>query len=331
MNLIQFDTIKLVTDTKYISLINNTLFKNDIDLASGEIISIEYRSKNHPDITPFELYIRANYLSHKMTIEFSSKILLVDYPLLISSQTFRQCLTNIDTIGICKLDIDSIIGDCHFSKLHIVKDIELELTPTILGRLNQCTGDYRRYKWQRYKSAIQFARDVKAIDCRESITVYNKEEELVRSENRLFLNKTGSEELILNHFRGKTRFEVKLENKRKIQKELGIANTDYSSVMSCRKNIVLHQFEKIFGSDAPAAGEMKINNIVDYGLWNIIRYHNFDLKSIEQEIKDLRLYEDKTKGAMGKQMKKIKAMMQAYLNQNHNADTILDGIRGLLK
>lgn len=328
---IRFDTVKLVTDTKYISQVNDTLFKNDVDLASGEIISIEYRSKNHSDITPFELYIRANYLSDKMTIEFSSKILLADYPLLISSTTFRQCFTNIETLGICKLDIDGIIGDCYFNKLHIVRDIELELTPDILGRLNQCTGDYRRYKWQRYKSAIQFARDVKAVDCRESITVYNKAVEVARSENKLFLHKTGNEELILNHFRGKTRFEVKLENKRKIQKELGIADTDYHSVMNCRKNIVLTQFEKIFGSDAPATGEMKINNIVDYGLWNIIRYHNFDLKSIEQEIKDLRLYEDKTKGAMGKQMKKIKAMMQAYLNHNYNADSVIDGIRERLK
>lgn len=72
---------------------------------------------------------------------------------------------------------------------------------------------------------------------------------------------------------------------------------------------------------------MQINNIVDYGLWCTIRYHNFDLKSIEQEIKDMKLYEDKTKGAMGKQMKKIRAMMQAYLNQNHHADTVIESIR----
>ncbi|MDL2319669.1 hypothetical protein LJC45_00855 [Alistipes sp. OttesenSCG-928-B03] len=331
MNQIQFDTIKLVTDTKYISRINDALFKNDVDLATGEIISIEYHSHQHQDITPYELYIRANYKSHRMTIELSSKILLADYPLLISIQTFRQCLANIEALGICRLDIDGIIGDCYFNKLHIVKDIALKLTPEILNRLNQCTGDYRRYKWYRYNDAILFTRNVKAIDCRESISVYNKEAEIGLSKNKPFLNKTGETDAILNHFRGKTRFEVKLENKRKIQKELGIANTDYHSVMNCRKNIVLHQFEKIFGSDAPPAGEMKINNIVDYGLWNIIRYHNFDLKSIEQEIKDLRLYEDKTKGAMGKQMKKIKAMVQAYLNQNHTADTIIDGIRGLLK
>lgn len=327
----QIDTIRMVTDTKFISQINDTVFKNDVDLASGEIISSEYRSKNYPAITPYELYIRANFRSNKMTIEFSSKILLVDYPLLICSGTFRQCLSNIESLGLCRLDIDGIIGNCYFNKLHIVRDIDLELTTDILGRLNQCTGDYRRYKWSRYKDGILFTRNVKAVDCREAITLYNKEVEITLPRNDAFLIKTGAAHTILDHFIGKTRLEVQLESKRKIKKELGIEDTDFHSVMNCRKNIVLHQFDKIFGSDALTTGEMKINNIVDYGLWNIIRYHNFSLQSIEQEIKDLRLYEDKTKGAMGKQMKKIKAMMQAYLNQNHAADSVIDGIRKLLQ
>ena len=149
--------------------------------------------------------------------------------------------------------------------------------------------------------------------------------------NKPFLNITDNAASILDYFKGKTRFEVKLENKRKIQKELGIENTDYHSVMNTSKNIILSQFDKIFNSNIPQSDAMQINNIVDYGLWCIIRYHNFDLKSIEQEIKDMKLYEDKTKGAMGKQMKKIKAMMQAYLNQNHDADSVIEGIREKLK
>lgn len=329
--LLKFDTVKFVTSSKYISDIDNGLFKHDIDISTGELISIEFLSQRHLDVTPFELYIRANYSSNRMTIEFSSKILLTDYPLLISSQTFRQCLSNIDMLGICKLDIDNIIKDCYFNKLHICKDIDLTLTPNILNRLNQCTGDYRRYKWYRYTDAIFFTKNVKATDCKEVLTLYNKEIEIALPRNKAFLNKTGNAESIHNCFAGKTRFEVKFVNKRKIQKELGIENTDYHSVMNASSNIFLSQFDKIFSSNIPQSDTMEINNIVDYGLWCIIRYHKFDLKSIEQEIKDMKLYEDKTKGAMGKQMKKIRAMMQAYLNKNHDADTIIEGIREKLK
>ena len=327
---LKFDTIRFVTKTKYLSTPTKDLFKHDVDIDTGELISIEYQPHKHADITPFELYIRANYRSNRMTIEFSSKILLADYPLLISSQTFRQCLSNIEILGICKLDIDGIIEDSYFNKIYITKDIDLPLTPEILNRLNQCTGDYRRYKWYRYTDAILFTKNVKAEDCRESISIYNKEVEINLSRNKPFLNLIDNPASILNHFEGKTRFEVKLENKRKIQKELGIEHTDYQSVMNTQKNIILSQFDKIFSSNIPQSNTMEINNIVDYGLWCIIRYHNFDLKSIEQEIKDMKLYEDKTKGAMGKQMRKIRAMMQAYLNQNHDADTVIEGIRAKL-
>ncbi|MBB4034128.1 hypothetical protein GGR21_000013 [Dysgonomonas hofstadii] len=328
---LKFDTIKLVTKSKYISNINDEVFKHDVDTAIGELISVEFHSQGHNDITPFELRIKTNYRSNRMTIEFSSKILLDDYPLLISERTFNQCLSNIEMLGICKLDIDSIIEDSYFNKLHVTQDIDLELTPEILNMLNQCTGDYRRYKWNRYQDAILFTRNVKAEDCRESISIYNKEVEINLSRNKPFLNMTGNAASILDYFKGKTRFEVKLENKRKIQKELGIENTDYHSVMNASKNIILTQFDKIFNSNIPQSDTMQISNIVDYGLWCIIRYHNFDLKSIEQEIKDMKLYEDKTKGAMGKQMKKIRAIMQAYLNQNHDADTVIEGIRKMLK
>ncbi len=328
---IKFDTIKLITNSRHINQPNISLFQSEVDITTGELISIAYHSHHHPDITPYKLYIYANYKSQRISIEFSSKILLSDYPLMISANTFRQCLANIEALGICRLDIDGIIADCYFNKLHIAKDIDLQLTPAILDRLNQCTGDYRRYKWRRYDTAILFSRNVQAVDCRDSITIYDKTAELSRYPNKAFLSKTGNTDSILDYFANKTRLEVKLENKRKIQKELDIENTDYQSVMNCQKNIVRAQFDKVFGSEVPATSKMEINNIGDYGLWCAIRYHNFDLQRIEQEIKDIRLYGDKTKGAMGKQMKKIKAMMQAHLNQSYAADSVIDGIREKLR
>ena len=132
---LKFDTVRFVTKTKYLSNPNKYLFKHDIDIDTGELISIEYQSRNHAETSPSELYIRANYRSNRMIIGFSSKLLLNDYPSLISSQTFRQCLSNIGKLGICELDIDGIINDCYFNKLHITKDINLPLTSEILNRL----------------------------------------------------------------------------------------------------------------------------------------------------------------------------------------------------
>ncbi|EXY77099.1 hypothetical protein M124_4002, partial [Bacteroides fragilis str. 3988T(B)14] len=199
------------------------------------------------------------------------KILFKDYPLLISAQTFRQCLLNIENLNICKLDIDKIIENCYFNKLHITKDVDLKLTSEILDRLNQYNGEYRRYKWHRYTDGILFTKDVKAVDCRESITIYNKEAEISLYRNKTFLKQTGAEQSILNYFQGKTRFEIKLDNKRKIMKELEISNTDFHSVMNTNKNILLSLFNKIFDADTShKSNTIQINNIVDYGLWCII-------------------------------------------------------------
>ncbi len=77
----------------------------------------------------------------------------------INSALFRQCLANIAYLGICKLDIDGIVEDCYFNKLHITKDIDLQVTPEILDRLNQCTGvdhhlQQRRGDWIIQKQGI---------------------------------------------------------------------------------------------------------------------------------------------------------------------------------
>lgn len=263
---LKFDTVKFVTDSRYITNINKYLFKHNVDIETGEIISMEFNSQRHLDITPHKLYISVNYRSGRTVIEFSSKILLSDYPLSISIHTFRQCLQNIQSKDICRLDIEGIISNCYFNKLHIVRDIDLSLTDAILDRLNQCTGEFRRYKWQRYKDGILFVRDVKAADSKDALTIYNKEVEIALAKNKPFRDKTGSPESILAHFKGKTRFEVQLDNKRKISKMLGIDNTDYLSVMNCRKNIVLTQFQKIFSLDSTCDEDVSIENFADYGL-----------------------------------------------------------------
>lgn len=326
---LKFDTVRFTTHTHNIVSANDSLFKVSTCLQTGEILTMEYLSHRNPDIT-YKLYISVNYRSERMTVEFSSKILLSDYPRSISESTFRQCLQNIESAGICKLNIDGIISDCYFSKLHIVRDVELELTDTILNILNQCVGNFRRYKWHRYNDGILFTNDTKSSDCKEALVIYNKEVEIALSKNRVFVDSAGDPDSILAHFRGKTRLEVQLDNKRKIAKELGIANTDYHSVMGCRKNMVLTQFNKIFTTESLGDRDANIHNFADYALWNIIRRHNFDLKSIEQEIKDMEIYSNKTKGARGKQMKKIKAMINAS-NGFGGQHSVIDDIRKLLK
>lgn len=332
---LKFDTIKLVTKKNYLLSIDETLCKYDIDPSTGDIKSVEFNSQKNRKSIPFELYIYANHESGKMTIEFSSKLLLNDYPKLISQETLSQCLHNIKRIGVASLDVDSIIEDCCFTKLHIARDIDFELTPEILDRLNLCTGNYRRYKWNRYNDAILFYKDVKSADCKEAITVYNKGKEILLPKNSAFLKMVNDAKGIKEYFDGKTRFEVQLNNKRKIQKELGINDTSVKTVMGVNRNILLAQFDKIFTESAKSINAnpdtLSINTLLEYGMLNTIRYYKGDLKKIEQEIKDMRIYGSGSRAAMGRQMKKIKEMAQAWSNQEMDVDDTIEQIKQLLR
>ena len=250
-NKITFDTVRFSTSSKNIKLLDKgeELFVTKINTKTAEVESLEFNSNSNSTAwahIPFSLYIRANQLSNRMTIEFSAKLLLEDYPQLISKDTFRQCLRNMERIGLCKLDIDAICKDCEFNKLHITKDIDMRLNDTTLNTLNHYTNNYRRYKWKRYENdSISFKKDVRSKDCREEIIIYNKEKEIVASKNKQFLAMLSNSTQITEYFRGKVRFEVKLENKRKIMRDLDIVDTSFQSVMSANPNAVLTQFNNL--------------------------------------------------------------------------------------
>ena len=333
-----YDTVRFTTSSEYITLItgNESLFKHEVDIETGELKSIEFNSQSNSinrDKIPFSLYIRANMQSRKMTIEFSSKLLLEDYPLLISEDTFPQALQNMERLGICILDIESITKDCKFNKLHLTKDIDMKLTENILNSLNLCTGNYRKRTWKYYEGeSICFKKDVKTKDCKEELNIYNKEKEIQTTKNKAFLKMTGNAEKIISYYKNKTRFELKMESIRKIKQKLKITDISLHSVMRGNPDILLEQFDDIFTSSTnnKATDKRLIDSIGDYGLYNTLRYHNFDLKKVEQEIKDLGVYGSQSRAALSRQMKKLKQMLHTWSEQNIQSNSIIDSIRNKL-
>jgi len=69
----------------------------------GDIFFIFYSSKDDINI-PYNLYVAVSYIKQTLTLEFSSKILKEKYPDLISKDTIKECLTNINQLNICDID-----------------------------------------------------------------------------------------------------------------------------------------------------------------------------------------------------------------------------------
>lgn len=326
-NILKFDTVRFISSNRHLISYNEELFKTDVDLQTGEIRSVTYNSKYDNHI-PFELYIHANYKKGRLAIEFSSKVLLGNYPQLICYDNFVECLQNINALGICKLDEEAILNDCEFTKLHTTKDVQMKLTDNKLNALNQLVGNYRRFKWERYNdTGITFMSDVKSSSDKVEITFYNKEVEIVLKKNENFLSMTGKSDEIKEYFNGKTRVEMRLETRKKIKRELGIPNTSWESLNLVQHNPLLKQFNKVFTKE-PIAELPEAKNINEFFMHYYVKSFNRDLKKIEQNIKDNLSYN--SRGALGKQMKKIAEVTMAITQQEPMDCNVLSEIRSLL-
>jgi hypothetical protein len=321
---LKFDTIIIRTKKEY--LINIIVpFSPKIN-KYGECTGMYYSAKDDKSI-PYDLFIGINHNSQSLTLEFSSKVLLDDYPKLITQATFRQCLDNINKLGICTIDIDRIVSDCYFSKVHITNDIDYTLTNDRLSILNSCVGDYRRYKWTHYEGeGIRYTKDVKSNDCKETIVIYNKEKEILSSKNKKFLDLLDNPDKIIDSFIGKTRFEMELDKPKKICNFLNIGSSHINYIFGSEVNPLLVQFNKIFG-EGGIENKYSVTNYENYSMQAIIEKHNGDLKKIEQEMKDLHVYSSNSRTGLLNRMKKIKQLHSEMYSKTHDSANILAEIR----
>ena len=320
-NIIQFDTIKIRTKIDYLKSCYIT-FNQNFNPNNGTVTGLFYSSKNDNNV-PFDLFIAISYPKQSLTIEFSSKILFDNYPKLISKHTFKTCLDNIRNLGICDLNVEAILEDSYFSKLHVTKDISLELTDNILEALNSQVDNYRRFKWQHYdRSGIRFTKDVSSRDCKETIVIYNKEKEMTLSKNSKFLSLCQNSNNIIQYFQGKARFEIELDSMEKIRKYLNIANTHIKHVFATDNNPILFQFNRVFG-----VGESEysspLNTPDEYFLKHTILNHNYDLKQIEQDLR--KCYASRS--GLNKKMNQIKELCFQMQNTTSTTSNIFSNIR----
>ncbi len=156
--LITSDRIKIKSNYKYL-LATKVKFNEMFHSRSGERIGIFYSSKDDINIS-YNLYIAVSYVKQTLTLEFSSKILKEKYPDLISRDTIKECLTNINQLNICEIDVDSILLNGAITSVDVTYDANLILSDNLLDVLNSQVNNYRRFKWAHYdKEGVTIQRE----------------------------------------------------------------------------------------------------------------------------------------------------------------------------
>ena len=321
---ITFDRIKIKSNYKYL-LNTKVKFNERFHSRSGEKTGLFYSSKDDIDV-PYNLYIAVSYPKQTLTLEFSSKILKENYPKLISKNTIKECLTNINLLDICEIDVDNILAEGAITSVDVTYDTNFILDDEALNALNSQVNNYRRFKWTHYeKEGITFTKDVKSKGCTETITLYNKEKEICTSHNKNFLSSLPRPQSIVDYFKGKTRFEITLDTPKKIMSYLNLADTKISSVLNSNTNPILTQFDKVFGNSTADMSNTTFDDYENWAMKIILERYNGDLKLLEQDVRS----KFSSRSGATKRMKKFETVYHAMTSASTSENPI-EKIRNLL-
>lgn len=316
---IKCDTIKIRCNYKYLKemKIPFNIIYNSKNIEQGR-----YFNSKHYSSLPYNLYIATNNYHQSLEIEFSSKVLKERYPELINRDTIRQCLSNINNLDICTLDVDGIINHGWVIGADITADVDLMLTDSVLNALNQNVGNYRRFQWTHYDGkGITFTKNT--IYDKEEIKVYNKYKELL-SHSRKFIDSLENRNDIMDYFYGKTRFEITLKGEKQIRERLGVG-TGIKDFFNAIDSAVREQFDRVFNASIPILDTTQCNGYEEWAMAHLLDSYNGDLRQIEQSLRQESVYN--SRNGLSERMKKFQSV-KARTNRKENE--IVKSVRSLL-
>lgn len=277
--MLTFDKLKLVTKPLYISSIQNNIFSTII--RNGEIEGHIYKQTE-----PYQLLINVNYMKNELVIEFTSKILKDDCISLININNIEQCLSNINKLGICKIDIEDILYDSIVVKCDVTKDFEINLQiKEICTQIRKSIKNYEKWKLKRYnKEGISIEKVAKTPKYKRRIIIYDKRKELMKVTNRKFLDSLKNRNRFFDYFKDKIRFEVNINSMAQMREMLNIENNSLSNVLNSEANPIFDLLSNIID---PKIKSYHSTMWKDYLKELVLKDNDFDLEKLEAKIRSM--------------------------------------------
>lgn len=276
--MIRLDKIKIVSSIDYIKIIDKNRF--DIHHKGNDIVSYKFTQ-----LQPFLLYVEANVKNQELIIEFTGKILRDNYPSLINQSNIKNCLLSINKIGFCLLDVEDILISGEVVKVDVTQDVPYpdcgELTKMIQANIS----NFRKYLPRIINGNFTIEKNVvtKSHKCR--LTIYDKNKEIRRAENRLFLSQLSGKQKLLNHFEGKVRFEMNLNSKEQIRKALHITDLSIMSVLCVSVNPIMEFLDLILVDTESADITARCNDLKELLRGALLQVCDYDIKKVEAQLR----------------------------------------------
>lgn len=276
--MITFDKLKIVTHLDYVNNVCKDQFV--INTKKGRVIFCKFEQNK-----PFYLLLLLNYERRELIIEFSGKILMDSYFQLINISNIEDCLLRINKLGICKIDVQSILLNSEIVKCDVTRDCELGNIPfqNLIQHIKQNLSNYSKWVTKTFKDEGMIIENVvKTKRYHKRLVIYDKERELQLTSNQDFLNSLLNKEALLSYFKNKVRFELNLNSKSSVRKLLNINSNNIQSVLSSTANPILSVINEFLN--------LNNNSIVSDSVRNyehvlFLKECNYNLRLVEAKIR----------------------------------------------
>lgn len=297
--------MKLITSIDYISDINVSVFLTSVK--NDEVLSYKYQQDK-----PYSLLILVDYSHNELVLEFTGKILLDKYSELINRETIEDCLSNINKLNICRLNVEGILHDAEVVKCDVTKDITTDIN-VINSTIRQNLTNYRKWTVKPYNSGITLENTVSTPKYKKRLAIYDKCKELEKANNVNFMNGLSTKNEIFSYFKGKVRFELNINTKQQIRQLLNIPNNNIQNVLNTTANPILTVIDEAV-KYVPQQ-QQKAQTLRNYEHELFLKDCDYDLVKVEAKVRTLL----SSTTSITNKMKLYKALYKRLQENQNNA------------
>ena len=262
--MLQFDKLKLVAPLA--STTNHDLSRFIVNSKQDTILSYKYQQKS-----PFSLIIEHDFTKGESVLEFTSKVLKEDYPKMISLETIERCLTNINTLGLCKIDVEMFMQQSRVVKCDITRDVVWTDFTSLHNVLSINVSNRSKWEITKYSNhGVVIDSKLKTKRLKNRLSIYRKDVELKKKRNAQFLNSLNDPISLISHFEHVVRFELNVDKEEPIRTLLQIETNDLMSVLHSDANPIAEVFKKAIKTE-PSLIPMHMK-LKDLEKWALIQY-----------------------------------------------------------
>ena len=290
---IKLDKLKIVTNEKYITNINEDVFTTIIK--NGQIVEYRYEQQY-----PYLLYIEKDLIEHELVIEFTGKILQEQYPLLISKDTIRQCLESVNKLAICHINVPEILQNSVVVKADVSHDVCCGSYQQLISTLKTSVKNHNKYLSRVIHGTFVIEKNVVSRSRKVRMTIYDKAAEMQLKANQEYLDRLSNKDEVAEYFKDKIRFELNLNSMEQIRQYLNIHDTMLHNVLHAEANPIVEFIDKAFVLEDPAPIDMKLRDIERLAL----------LESVDRDVTKLEMIVRKHSSPKSH----ISQLMQPYRN-----------------